>query len=298
MNLPRNYFQTPPLEWGVSPDGTRAVIKLIAAFVILVAQSTMKSELDQTPGPLIRCKTGIPCRVLDLLNCILSAAEVIFPDGIFLDECPSLNEKLFYIVQPLGQGGNGVCCLAANPIGHVCVVKFLHAAKGPNAVQNLKTLAKQEEKNWKDVYETWYSKPDCQFVESHTLGHRVFLFLPFFRVPVDLADRKKLISGQGTSLLKKGLEFFASKKKIHNDLKWRHIGVLPEGSDMVVLLDLGEGVEDCVDESKLSKWVTDSYDLLVNIMKEPSEDVARAHVVVEKAAEEQSAAMVVSHLAS
>jgi hypothetical protein len=162
MKMKREYFQTPPIECGISPDKTREVIQLIATFVILVAQATMNSELGDTPGPLIRCKEGIPVRVLDL------------------DKRPEWNDKLFYIVQPLGQGGNGVCCLAANCIGQVCVIKFLHAAaEGPNAAaQDLKTLAEQEEKNWKDVYKTWYSKPypDRKFVESHKLGHRVFLF--------------------------------------------------------------------------------------------------------------------------
>jgi hypothetical protein len=116
---------------------------------------------------------------------------------------------------------------------------------------------------------------------------------------VDLDDRKKLISGQNP--LRKGLVFFASKKKIHNDLKWRHIGVPPKAlkdADMVVLLDLGEGVEDCVDEAKLTKWVEDSYTSLVKRMKDPSEDVTGTHASVVKTAEEQSITMVVSQPAS
>jgi hypothetical protein len=306
MKMKREYFQTLPIECGISPDKTRAVIQLIATFVILVAQATMNSELGDTPGPLVRCKEGIPVRVLDLDKSILSADEVLFPGGIFLDQRPNWNDKLFFIIQPLGQGGNGVCCLAANCTGQVCVIKFLHAAEGPNATaDDLKELAEKEEKNWKDVYETWYSNPlnpypDRQFVESHKLGHRVFLFLPFFRVPVDLHDRKKLISEQN-NLLRKGLVFFASKNKIHNDLKWRHIGVPPKASEdanMVVLLDLGEGVEHCVDKAKLNKWVDDSYTSLVERMKYPSEDVTGTHAAVEKTAEEQSVTMVVSQPAS
>jgi hypothetical protein len=239
MNLPRKLFQTPPMEWGVSPDGTRAVIKLIATFVILVAQSAMKSELDQKPGPLTRCKEGIPCRVLDLQNYVLSAADVIFPGGIFLDERPLPNEKLFYIVQPLGQGRNGVCCLAAKPEGHVCVVKFLRVLKDPMLLNTSKRLPNKKRRTGKTYTRLGMANPTANLLKAIPSGTECFF--PLFRVPVDLDDRKEFISGQDTSLLKKGLEFFASKKKIHNDLKWRHIGVPPKGSYMLVLLDLGEG---------------------------------------------------------
>jgi hypothetical protein len=67
---------------------------------------------------------------------------------------------------------------------------------------------------------------------------------------------------------------------------------------MVVVLDLGEGVEDCVDEAKLTEWVKNSYDSLVKRMKDPSEDVTGTHAAVDKRAEEQSVTIVVSQPAS
>jgi hypothetical protein len=71
--------------------------------------------------------------------------------------------------------------------------------KDPMLFKTSKRLPNKKRRTGKTYNETWYSKPDCHFVESHTLGHRVFLLLPLFRVPVDLDDRKKLLSGQDTS---------------------------------------------------------------------------------------------------
>jgi hypothetical protein len=152
------------------------------------------------------------------------------------------------------------------------VFKFLHHQG------DQKCLAIQEVNNWNSVYKKWFEErfPERLFVVMNcSLGARVFLILPFFRVPADYNDRLKIAEGHKTSPLMVGLQFFADKGKIHKDLRWRHIGVVPRFGPIkfFVLLDLGEGVEACDDIAKRDTWVKESYSMLESRMGDSGEDV-------------------------
>jgi hypothetical protein len=60
-----------------------------------------------------------------------------------------------------------------------------------------------------------------------------------------------------------GLERFAASGYKHNDLNWRHVGILPaHGEERVFLFDLGEVSELATTET--DAWIGSSYEKLYN----------------------------------
>jgi hypothetical protein len=50
--------------------------------------------------------------------------------------------------------------------------------------------------------------------------------MPFLQVPHDYKERQVLVNGEEESLLHKALVHFSLKGYVHNDIWWRHIGII------------------------------------------------------------------------
>lgn len=151
----------------------------------------------------------------------------------------------------------------------------------------MKEAAEAEAEKWHEIYCGDYG---FNFVEVLPIEQCSILVMPFLRLP-DTNKRGELVNGEKNSLLYKALLHFSRKGYIHNDLWWRHVGIISvqksqptnggyncrsrvtrstsrkrtldaiEREDVVVFCDLGE-IEKCDDAVEREKWVNEQFQRL------------------------------------
>ena len=126
-------------------------------------------------------------------------------------------------------------------------------------------------------------------MKVHRIGQHSVFVMPFLQVPHDYKERQVLVNGEEESLLHKALVHFSLKGYVHNDIWWRHIGIISvktpvqhnhnlrsrrkskraevptptkHTEEVVVLCDLGNEVMECHDSSEQQEWVKASFDKL------------------------------------
>ena len=107
-----------------------------------------------------------------------------------------------------------------------------------------KQNAEDELQNWKDVYGDTYQVRKQKLLNRDCLLMRYFSFIDPSRRLSYLPEVKKCLE-----------KFFVSKKRKHNDVKWRNMGL--DNEKNVVVYDLGS-VEECRD----SGWVNEALQVL------------------------------------
>ena len=128
--------------------------------------------------------------------------------GDMPDERDALN---FYLLMQLGRGDFGTAWLAATEKGGMaCVIKVLHDER-EEAVEKLKTEARNWEKIW-----------DAKGIRVLTLAKKPALVMPFVRTCVGTVDNQ---DGQKKSLAKEAIDRIVSCGYVHKDLGWRHVGL-------------------------------------------------------------------------
>ena len=145
--------------------------------------------------------------------------------GIQFDDTPLKEDNNFYVIHQLGYGDSGACCLACTEHSAPCVLKFFRRSEkfSKGNVDEVKAEADAEATNWNTIYGSDYS---FDFVKVLQIWQRSILVMPFLRVPRDKDERAALVKGKKKSLLYEALLHFSRKGYIHNDLWWRHIGVI------------------------------------------------------------------------
>jgi Family of unknown function (DUF5898) len=191
-----------------------------------------------------------------------------YPCGINMFRRPNHTHSLFDVWMQLGSGSRGVCCFATarrkeenkgGIEGCPCVLKVFYRVDENQQEVNNVALAEKERTNWCKVYkaETW---DFCKVYQTQSL---TVLVRPYFNTP-DKAKQESLLGNRESprqSAVWNGLERFAASGCKHNDLSWRHVGILPEdGEERVFLFDLGEVSELATTET--DAWIGSSYEKL------------------------------------
>ena len=278
----RKYFASKVFNLGGNKEDNENVFKLLATFILLCVKSLENSLLCQQDYS----KTcNILVRVLDTQNTTFNYQQVCLKDGIRFYDMPSKKNKKFYVIHQLGYGECGACCLACTEYSEPCVLKFFrHNIKLSQA--EAKKAVEAEAEKWQEIYCVDYG---FNFVEVLQINERNILVMPFLRLP-DKNKREELVISEKNSLLYKALVHFSKKGYIHEDLWWRHVGVISvqksqptnegynlrerrgvrrftsrkrtldtiEREDVVVFCDLG-GIVKCDDAVKREKWVNDQF---------------------------------------
>ena len=279
----RKYFASKVFNLGGNKEDNENVFKLLATFILLCVKSLENSLLCQQDYS----KTcNILVRVLDTQNTTFNYQQVCLKDGIRFYDMPSKKNKKFYVIHQLGYGECGACCLACTEYSEPCVLKFFRHNKKLSQAEAMEAAEAEAEK-WQEIYCVDYG---FNFVEVlQIIDERNILVMPFLRLP-DKNKREELVISEKNSLLYKALVHFSKKGYIHEDLWWRHVGVISvqksqptnggynlrerrgvrrftsrkrtldtiEREDVVVFCDLG-GIVKCDDAVKREKWVNDQF---------------------------------------
>jgi hypothetical protein len=68
------------------------------------------------------------------------------------------------------------------------------------------------------------------FYQSPQCDETSMLVMPYLRAPKDEAERDRFMEDGENSLLWKALKAFADKGRQHDDLEWRHVGIIVKRS--------------------------------------------------------------------
>jgi len=209
------------------------IVQLVTFFV-LKASLTLVDLLERQCNPWnVTIHRRMASRVLTTDENIFNFSTVTLKN---------VNQKKYnvglqkiHVILHLGSGGNGSCCLGVSEGGgSCCAIKFFH----PQKPMTKEELANQEFKNWETVYGNRQILPNCRLLN---VAGGPCLVMPYLR-PIPLHDRPKFLeNGQ----IEKALSYFAKSGYIHNDIKWRHLGlwVDDQGQDIICLMDLGDVVQ-------------------------------------------------------
>jgi hypothetical protein len=213
-------------------------------------------------------------RVFDLSNRdTIGSAQftcVNYTHGINMFRHPSDTQLVFHIWMQLGAGSSGVCCFATVETapedaekkvqggfeGAPCVLKIFPHMDYRKRPIDAKALAQEELQNWHNVYH----KENWTFCKVHCTNTFTVLVRPYLHVPDK--DKQETLLGDAAaaqeSAIWHGLERFAKPGWKHDDLHWRHVGILPEeGQERVFLFDLGQVSP--LEESDKQEWITSGY---------------------------------------
>ncbi|KAG7374347.1 protein kinase domain containing protein [Nitzschia inconspicua] len=226
------------------------IVSLIVLFVVkgcqVLTEFLKNNGVSPSFPPSITFRPKMPCRILE-------TNEPKFTFGSIIVDSLNLNEykveplpKRLFVIQHLGFGGSGNCCLALSDKGEsCCAIKFFHRARDRDI------RAVEECSNWNKVYGKANVVPKCRVFEA---AEGYCLVMPYFR-PILEADRRKMLENGS---IKKALEQFASSGFIHCDIKWCHLAFWKED---IVLLDLGM-IKEEEDEGERSIWCTKALEKL------------------------------------
>ena len=284
----RKYFATKEVSFGENEEQNREVIKLLATYVLLCVDVQRKRPCQ----PLDLTKSNVECltRYLIAGKEKFAFQQICLPEGIFFNLLPQKSETHYHAIRQLGYGWNGVSCFACTNSCAPCVIKFF---RNRCDLDETFLAAKKEAYWWNHLYgELGFNEDVVKAYKSP----RILLVMPFLRTPCDFSERKKLVAGKKEdSLLYKALKHLATKKCIHKEVFWHHIGLvgtpasmddldsqnggmncLPKRSQRVegnvipetaVFCDLAH-VETCVEKEKLSKWVEECFQRMKDRMGE------------------------------
>lgn len=217
----RKYFASEVLSFGRETNNVK-VFKLLATFIVLCVKS-LEESLRQKVDYSKACNLLV--QIVDPENENFNYKQVNLEYGIQFDDTPLKEDNNFYVIHQLGYGDSGACCLACTEHSAPCVLKFFRRSEkfSKGNVDEVKAEADAEATNWNTIYGSDYS---FDFVKVLQIWQRSILVMPFLRVPRDKDEREALVKGKKKSLLYEALLHFSRKGYIHNDLWWRHIGVI------------------------------------------------------------------------
>lgn len=155
---------------------------------------------------------------------------------------PSANK--FTLLADLREGADGRVWRACAESGVGCCIKFpMRTQSGKDEVSEREQLAQTE-----DEAENWHKACGVDSARAVALSGRPALIMQYLR-PLELRDGKP--TGENQAAVSSAIESFASKGLRHDDLAFRHLGVLspprkgqrqgvePEPEPEVILFDLG-----------------------------------------------------------
>jgi len=234
----------------------KEIVQLVTLFV-LKASMTLVDLLDRQHNPwAIAIYRQMPCRVLTPCEDTFAFATVTLEEGVKLDK---YNDKLghIHIIQHLGSGGNGSCCLGVSKGGRsCCVIKFFHKRKSSTKDE----VANEELKNWENVYGKLL--PKCRVLN---VTNGPCLVMPYLH-PIPQQGRQELLNDGS---IEGALSDFAKSGYIHTDIKWRHLGrwVSKQGKDIYCFIDLGDVVQ-AKSSGEISSWQEKSMKRLTDSVGE------------------------------
>lgn len=274
LGLPREFFASKVYELGDDTSENmeaknKEVVNLLCAALLLAQESANTPKADLCGVPY----KGV-CRVFNL-----GTKKKIFPssveikDGIRFEQCPTLQNKLFYSLTQVGSGATAVCCLAVTSDASICALKIFK-----------KTISQKEAEaeleHWKTIYSR-RSKKQWSFMRVEAVAGTVILVLPFLNVPGNKQERMPFLEGDKDqdTLLWKALDSFAATGHTHDDLKWHHVGAVsatssttkkrrrcenPKQQMEAFLLDLGKVTRNGKMKDPVERriWVKDNFAVL------------------------------------
>ena len=207
------YYGSQPLSFGEDVGQNRKVFELLAAYVLLCVKSLQeqpKEPLDATVPDLCVLTREVRARAGKF-----SFQQIALPYGIQFHKKPMVSETNFYAMRQLGYGETGTSCFACTSSASPCVIKFFR-----NSDDSF-TSAQNEAEKWQDTY----GHLKIGFVKAYN-APRAILVMPFLKVPCNFQERKKFVEGERDSLLYQALLQVSSRKYIHGEVFWHHIGLL------------------------------------------------------------------------
>jgi Family of unknown function (DUF5898) len=247
----------------------KAYIQAIVTFVLLALQARKRGSREVAKLDGVGHVRTFSCKAKNGAGTV-QFTYVEYACGINMFRRPNATHSLFDVWMLLGSGSRGVCCFATARTsaknrkgieGAPCVLKVFYRVGENQQEVNHVALAEKELTNWRKVYkaEKWGF---CKVYQTQSL---TVLVRPYFIMP-DKAKQESLLGNRWSpcqSAVWNGLKRFAASGCKHNDLSWRHVGILPaHGEERVFLFDLGEVSELATTET--DAWIGRSYEKLYN----------------------------------
>jgi hypothetical protein len=201
--------------WKLEDANDGALFRFVSSILTKMDRSSL------VPRDLSRCT-----RVEGIIRVITTTTylwkHVTLEQGLQWDKYPRQGVKHFYIWDDLGHGIDGRALLASTAGGAVCVLKFFFLKEQEDA---MKIKADKELQLWHRIYPEY--KKHVRVVK---LVGRPVLMMPHFASPTRTPD---VVEGVRKALY----EFFDARELVHDDVKWRNIGLRHDGQPL--LYDLG-----------------------------------------------------------
>jgi hypothetical protein len=215
--------------WKLEDANDGALFRFVSSILTKMDRSSVVPR-DLSPGTRVE---GI-IRVVTPTTYLWK--HVKHEQGLQWDKYPRQGVERFYIWDDLGHGIDGRALLASTAGGAVCVLKFFFLKAHED---DMRIKAERELQLWHCIYPEYK-----EHVRVVKLVGRPVLMMPHFASPTRTPD---VVEGVRKALY----ESFDARKLVHDDVKWRNIGLRHNGQPL--LYDLGRIEEKNIGQHK--DWI-------------------------------------------
>ena len=202
-------------------------VRIVKQCAVLVLAGYELVADRPNPTGKVDIRTQMPCRI----PARHTGKQRTARNGVFAFGSVHIKERLefdgfnpdlmnLHVIHPLGIGAEGHVCLAVSKNGSsCCAIKFYHDPDHRN------TLAATECENWQTVYKG--NEDDCSKVYTIELPEGNCLVMPYLH-PIAKSDRLAFLDDGTIETALRDFAFCQDENcyLTHNEVKWRHLGVL------------------------------------------------------------------------